>query len=111
MCHLNCAQVLNAQYIPIARSDTQQDEVSYVRTYITHKLLCSFSLKMRHLSRVRHLNSRLVLNARYNPIACSDTQQAEVSHVHTHIISILLYSFSLKMCHPRCVLLLKDVQS
>ena len=30
------------------------------------------------------LTSRLVLNAWYIPIARSDTQQAEVSHVHTH---------------------------
>ena len=68
----------------------QQAEVSHVHTYNTHTLLCSFRLKMYHL------NSRLVLNARYIPIAHSE---AEVLHVHTYITHKFLCSFSLKMSH------------
>ena len=33
-------------------------------------------------------------------------------HMYTHtLLHTLLYSFSLKMCHLRCEILLKDVQS
>ncbi len=36
-----------------------------------------------------YLNNRLVLNARYTPIARSDTKQNEVSRLHTHITHTL----------------------
>ncbi len=58
-------------------------EVSHVHKPIAHTLSYSFSLNMCHL------DSRLVIDARYIPITRSDTQ-AEESHVHTHITHTLI---------------------
>ena len=92
---------LYVRNISITHSETQQAEVSHLRTCITHKLLYSFSSKMCHLSRIQLLKKGLDIDARYIQIARSDTQQAQVSFVHTHITHTLLCSSSLKiiLCH------------
>ena len=93
------ASHIDARYIPIIRSDTQQAEVSHVLTHITHTLLYSRSaiLAESYCWKMRHLNCKLVFNDRYIKIARSNTQQAEVSRIHTHIIHPLLNSLRLKL--------------